>query len=141
MVRSKLLIGIFAAACLAACGGSGSGGGPTGVTPPPGGTGGNNPPPTTNQVTLGDATFTPSDIAVPVGTTVTWSWPSCDPSGGYGGYGGYGTCVTHDILFDDGTTSGTQSSGTFTRTFGTAGTFNYHCTIHGTAMAGQVKVS
>jgi plastocyanin len=138
MVRSNLFIGILAATCLAACGGSG-GGGSTGVTnPPPGPTGGGNPPASTNQVALGESSFQPANITVTKGTTVTWSWPTCDDPGGYG-YG-YGSCVTHNILFDDGTTSGSQSTGAFTRTFATAGTYNYHCTIHGPAMSGQVIV-
>ena len=44
--------------------------------------------------------------------------------------------------FDDGSniSSGSQSSGTFSRTFTAAGTYKYHCTIHGSAMSGQVVV-
>jgi len=66
---------------------------------------------------------------------VTWTWNTC-------GSDGYGiTCVMHDVLFDDGATSGAQNSGTFARTFATAGTFNYHCSIHGAAvMSGVVTV-
>ena len=40
---------------------------------------------------------------------------------------------------DDGIASGTQSSGTFQRTFSAAGAYPYHCTIHGAAMSGTVN--
>ena len=46
----------------------------------------------------------------------------------------------HSVTFDDGTTSPTQDQGTYTRTFGAAGTYNYHCSIHGAAMAGTITV-
>jgi plastocyanin len=70
---------------------------------------------------------------------VTWKWDSCsDP----GAYGGYSTCVSHNVTFDDGSnlSSGSQSSGTYSRTFPAAGTYKYHCSIHGAAMSGQVVV-
>jgi plastocyanin len=66
---------------------------------------------------------------------VTWTWNSCS-SDGYGGT----TCVAHSILFDDGTASGSQSDGSWARTFTTAGTYKYHCTIHGAAMSGTITV-
>ena len=120
---------------LAACGGGG--GGSTG--PYGGGTGGNNNNnsggSTGNQVSVTNNKFTPSATTVAVGTTVTWDWNTCtnDP------YGGGQTCVTHNVTFDDGTTSGNKNDGTYSRTFNTAGTYDYHCTIHGLAMAGSVK--
>ena len=144
MKRARLVIGIIGAAALAACGGSGGGGGYT-TQPNPGtqNPGTQNPgpnPSSTNEVTLGESAFQPANISVVKGTTVTWKWAGCssDPYG----YGGYGTCVTHSVTFDDGSNiaSPVQSEGTFTRTFATAGTFKYHCAIHGTGMAGQVTV-
>ena len=120
---------------LGACGG---GGGSYSTAP-----GGNNPGSgnnsSPNTVTLTTDSFSPSNITVPANTTVTWKWDSCsDP----GGYGGYSTCVSHNLSFDDGSniSSGSQSSGTFSRTFTVAGTYKYHCTIHGPAMSGQVVV-
>jgi plastocyanin len=118
----------------AACGGAGGGAGYGPTTPTA------NPPESanTNQITIANLTFTPTTVNVPVGTTVTWQWNDCS-SGGYGGYAG---CVSHNVSFDDGSNiaSATQSSGTFSRTFATAGTFKYHCTIHGAPMSGQVVV-
>lgn len=48
--------------------------------------------------------------------------------------------AAHTVTADDGSfNSPTLSNGgTFTRTFPSAGTFPYHCAIHGTAMAGSV---
>jgi plastocyanin len=63
---------------------------------------------------------------VTVGTTVTWTWSGANP---------------HDVLFDDGTRSAIlQRTGTYTRQFGAAGTYNYHCSIHGLGMSGRVTV-
>jgi len=122
----------------AACGGGGGGGGTTGPTNTnPGGTG--NPGGTvTNTVNLADQAFNPGTVTVPTGTTVTWQWPSTCSDG----YGGYYTCPTHSVVFDDGSNiqSPTQSAGTFTRTFSAAGTYRYHCAIHGSSMSGQVVV-
>jgi plastocyanin len=84
--------------------------------------------------------FSPASLTVPKGTTVTWTWPTCDDTGG--GYG-YSSCVTHSVTFDDGSNiaSATQSNGTFARSFAIAGTFKYHCSVHGAAvMAGQIIV-
>lgn len=124
-------------AMAAACGGGGGGGGSTGPTSSnPGGT---NPGGTvTNTVNVADQSFNPVTVTVPAGTTVTWTWPNTCSDG----YGGYYTCPTHSVVFDDGSNiqSPTQSTGTFTRTFSTAGTFKYHCAIHGSAMSGQVVV-
>jgi len=130
------------AIALAACGGSADSGGytsgpstkPTTPSPTP------NPgvPVTTNSVTVSPSSFDPADISVPVSTTVTWEWNSCSGDG----YGGYSTCVSHAITFDDGSgiVSATQSTGTFSRTFATAGTYKYHCLIHGQSMSGVVTV-
>jgi len=135
----RLLVAAIAAAALSACGGgsdSSYGNGPTNPgTTNPGGT------PTgvsTNQILIADQSFSPGVANVPVGTTVTWEWKPCTDDG----YGGYAGCVAHNVTFDDGSSiaSSTQSTGTFSRTFNTAGTFKYHCTIHGTAMSGQVTV-
>jgi plastocyanin len=132
------------AVALTACGGSADSSGgytsgpstqPNNPTPPTTPTG----PVSTNSVMLLAASFDPSSITVPVNTTVNWQWNSCSGDG----YGGYGTCVTHSIVFDDGSgiTSDTQSSGTFSRTFTKAGTYKYHCAIHGQSMSGSVTVT
>lgn len=102
---------------------------------------GTNPSTNPNTVALVDSSFNPAAITVKAGTTVTWQWSACaDTSSGYG-YGS-GACMTHQISFDDG--SGVQSpkqdQGSFNRTFASAGTFKYHCLIHGSYMSGQVTV-
>ena len=107
------------ACCLsiaASCGGSGST-----PTNPSNGTGGS----TTNSISVGDDFFNPKSTTIAIGTTVTWTWTGS---------------VSHNVTFDDGVKSGTMATGTFTRAFAAAGTFNYHCTIHGAAMSGSIIV-
>ena len=113
----------------AACGGGAS----NSVTNPTGGnTGGGNPtggsdaPVATNAVTVADNTFTPVNIVVASGSTVTWTWAD-------------GVSL-HNVTFADGTRSTDRATGTYARTFSTAGTFNYSCTLHG-GMNGSVKVN
>jgi plastocyanin len=119
---------VFAVLSAAACGG---GGGPSAPVIPPFGT--------PNSVVLTNNVFTPTSLSTTVGSSVTWTWNACSTISG--GYAGSSNCVSHSIVFDDNATgSGTQSSGIFVRKFTTAGTFPYHCAIHGTAMSGQVVV-
>ena len=81
-----------------------------------------------NTVTVGNNFFSPADLSVVAGTTVTWTWAA--------------GAVDHNVTFDDGAHSATQSSGSFPRTFSAAGTYSYHCTIHGAAaMHGTVTVT
>lgn len=114
---------------LVACGGGGdSVSTPTSPTQPTTPTQPTQPagPVLTSNVTLGNNFFNPANIQVSPGTTVTWSWPS-------------GSDI-HNVTFQDGTHSPDQGPGTtFTRTFNTAGTFNYQCTLHG-GMSGSVLV-
>ena len=118
-----------------ACGGGG-GGGP--ASPPPnGGTGGNTGGTggsTSADITVQNNQFSPSATTVAPGTNVTWTWNSCTGDG----YGGQ-LCTDHSIVFDDGVRpgSGAQSSGSFSSQFATAGTYGYHCSIHGTATSGM----
>jgi plastocyanin len=134
---------ILLIAAVAGCGGGG-GTGPTGTTTPPaggggGGGGGGTTPPATPTVTVGANTFSPDNMTVGVGQTVTWKWDTCssDPYG----YGG-STCVQHTVTFDVGNvSSGTLSEGTYARTFTAAGTYTYYCQIHGkTYMSGSIIV-
>lgn len=112
----------------AACGG---GGGET--TGPPAG----NTPPPVGGISVVNNAFSPAAKTVQAGTTVTWAWNTCT---GGDGYGGSEACVAHGVNFDDGTNSPTQDKGTYARNFATAGTYNYHCAVHGTAMSGSVTV-
>jgi plastocyanin len=112
---------------LAACGG----GGDDDPAAPPGSTGGNTGGnmggggSTSSSVNVADNSFTPAATTVARGTTVTWTWTGRNP---------------HDVTFDDGPASATQAAGSYTRNFAAAGTFRYHCTVHGTAMAGAITV-
>lgn len=134
-MRLAARITLFFIVAVAGCGGSST-------APSSGGNNnsGNNPPPnntnsTTSSITVSNNFFDPAGTTVAVGTKVTWTWDACgnDPYGGQ-------SCTTHGIVFDDGAASGTQTQGTWTRTFATAGTYKYHCPIHGTAMSGSVVV-
>lgn len=70
--------------------------------------------------------FEPAAISVPVGATVTWT---NDDN------------FTHNVAFD-GSEPLTMSPGaSTTRTFDTAGTFAYQCTLHPQDMQGTVEVA
>lgn len=121
-LHTKVLV--FGALVVAAsCGGSGYSTGPgTGA----GGGGGGTVGSTSNSITVANNSFSPSATTVAVGTTVTWTWAQGS--------------VTHNVTFSDGTASADMSSGTYSRTFNTAGTYSYTCTIHGSAMSGTITV-
>ena len=124
-LRPKHLI-VVAVLAAAACGGGGSDSPTTPGNPGnPGNPGGQTGPTATNAVTVDNNNFTPANIQVSAGTTVTWTWAQ--------------GAVTHNVTFADGTTSGDQASGTYSRTFSTAGTFSYQCTLH-PGMTGSVVV-
>lgn len=118
------------ALALPACGGGGStgptGGNNTGGT---GGTGG-----AVTRVTVGWSSFSPASVTAPVGGMVTWTWETCNDTG----YTGE-ACATHNVTFNDASVGGSssQNQGTWSRSFATAGTYGYHCTIHGTPTTGM----
>jgi plastocyanin len=112
-VRTSYLLAI--AAILAGCSGSE----PTENENPAAGGG---------TVTVSNFAFSPTPIAVALNGTVTWQWNS----------GG----EAHNVTFNDGTSSGNLTSGSFPRTFQAAGSFPYVCTLHADqGMAGVVNVS
>lgn len=115
-----IVVGGLVLAMAASCGGSSGTGntGPTGPGNPGGGS-------TSNAIGVGDNFFSPAATTVAAGSTVTWTW-----NGGN----------QHNVTFDDGAKSATQTSGTYARTFTTAGSYAYHCTVHGSAMSGTVNV-
>src|ERR1700694_4084620 len=115
----------IAIVCVSWCGGSSATPDPIAKTPPPGG-----------AVSVQNNFFSPTSKAVTAGTAVQWAWNSCTGDV----YSGQ-TCVAHNIVFDDGVTSGVQDHGSYSRMFATAGTYNYHCAIHGAAMSGSVTVN
>jgi plastocyanin len=72
-----------------------------------------------------DDVFSPMTKTIAADETVMWQWKGSN---------------SHNVTFTDpsGTSnSPTQNTGTFTRKFSNAGTFNYYCTIHGTATTGM----
>jgi plastocyanin len=81
-------------------------------------------------VQVANNTFSPSAITISQGSTVSWEWQ--------------GTTVPHNVTFA--AAAGVpanipnQTSGSFPRTFNTAGTFTYQCTNHG-GMTGSVTVN
>jgi len=120
-IRGALMLVVLAAAC------SGGGTEPAanGNTSGTGGTGGNpNDPVSTTSVTVEDNQFTPRNIIVATGSTVTWTWSASQG---------------HNVTFPSGSSSATQTSGTFSRQFPAAGTFTYQCTQH-SGMTGSVMV-
>jgi plastocyanin len=119
---------------LALIGAVACGGGGDETTGPP--TGSNNTPPPPGGISVTNNAFSPAEKTITAGTTVTWAWSTCEAGGGYDGE----TCVAHGVNFNDGTNSPTQEKGSYTRTFPTAGTFAYHCAVHGTAMSGTIIV-
>ena len=130
--RALATASLGAALGLAACGGGGGGSstGPVNNNPNP------VPPSGPSAIAVENNLFTPATLTVAPGTKVTWTWNTCSDN-----TYGMGTCVSHNIVWDaDGASSGLQSQGTYDRTFSAAGTYTYHCGVHGAAMAGTVKV-
>jgi plastocyanin len=86
-------------------------------------------PSATNAVTIDNFAFSPADITVKAGTTVTWTNKDS---------------VTHTVTENDGKTgpnSGDLASGkSYSFTYASAGTFKYHCSIHA-EMLGTVTVT
>ena len=99
---------LAALVAVAACSGDNGDGG---VGPPEG------------DVIVENNDFDPGSLTVAPGASVVWAWSS----------GG----TAHNVTFDDGEASGNRSSGTYSRTFAAAGTYPYHCTLHGTATSGM----
>jgi plastocyanin len=86
--------------------------------------------PTSAAVEVGNNFFSPDSVLIKANGQVTWTWAA--------------GAVTHNVTFTSGTNPpaniGNRSSGSGSGTFTTAGTFNYHCTIHSATMTGQVVV-
>jgi plastocyanin len=74
------------------------------------------------RVEIGNFTFTPNVLTVPVGTTVTWINRDDIPH----------TVTAKDHSF---TSSGLDTDDSFAHQFTVAGTYAYYCTIHATMTA------
>ncbi len=126
---------------LAACGGatSPSYNGGNNPPPPPGGGGGGG---TGASVTVASYAFSPSNVTIKLGATVTWT--NQDD-------------VAHTVTDDNSSPAfnaslagavpdptgygGTTGGGTFQYTFTSAGTFHYHCSNHATMAHATVTVN
>ena len=117
--RGRLLLaaGFLAGAVLAgACGG---GGAPPAVSP------GN----LSFVIRVSDNVFTPANLTVPPGTSVTWEWSGKNRHSVVGKFGSQDVhSPTH------------QGSGELSLTFHTIGAWHYQCGVHGQAMSGNVTV-
>ena len=75
--------------------------------------------------------FTPSSVTIAAGASVTWTWQAGSD--------------LHNVTFNS--VAGApahisdRNTGSESRTFSTAGSFPYHCTIHGLSMSGTVTVN
>ena len=83
--------------------------------------------PAVATVTVGDNFFNPDSVLIAVGGTVTWDW----------GAGGGTHNVTFAAVAGAPTNIANRNSGSQARTFASAGSFNYQCTIHA-GMNGKV---
>ena len=125
--------GVFVMLAVVSLCGCGGGGGGTTTAPPNNGV---NTPPPADGISVTNNMFSPGTKTVAVGASVQWAWNTCTGDA----YNGQ-TCVQHSVTFDDGSASSAlQDQGTFNRTFNTAGTFTYHCSVHGAAMTGSITV-
>ncbi|MBI5728622.1 MAG: cupredoxin family copper-binding protein [Candidatus Magasanikbacteria bacterium] len=77
----------------------------------------NAPKPQTVSIEISNFSFQPQILTVAPGTTVVWTNRDGAPH----------TATAQDRSFDSGTLN---TNGTFSRTFTTAGTFSYFCSIH-----------
>ncbi|MGQ0697430.1 MAG: cupredoxin domain-containing protein [Panacagrimonas sp.] len=117
--KSEMLAAIVLAAC--ALGPSAFAAGPASGAPTE-----TKPPSGPHEVSIGFNVFLPTTLTVPVGTTV--KWVNNDGS-------------NHNVVFADATKSGRlRHDATYTRTFTTAGTYDYQCAIHGDVMKGKIVV-
>jgi plastocyanin len=76
------------------------------------------------EVTGSSLSFSPSTITIDAGQAVCWTWNASMP---------------HNVRANDGSFGSGQPAGqgSFQRTFAEAGTYGYHCQVHGSATAGM----
>ena len=80
-------------------------------------------------IRVSDNVFTPKNLTVPPGTSVTWEWSGKNRHSVIGQFGGQDVhSPTH------------QGSGELTLTFHSIGAWHYQCGVYGQAMSGNVTV-
>ncbi|MGH7569458.1 MAG: hypothetical protein ACREL9_10925, partial [Gemmatimonadales bacterium] len=73
---------------------------------------------TATAVNVCDRFFAPASSPITAGAAVAWTWRGAEG---------------HNVTFEDGQgSSSTKTSGTHSRSFSSAGSFRYRCTIHST---------
>ena len=133
MPRVHISIGILLPALLAACGGGEADLVQPGTRPP------NSVSIVSRAETKGTAAFAPNPLTIPLNGMVHWYNDDDAAAGGqYGGSNG----TIHSLVADDlSFVSENIIPGiSFEHTFATAGTYNYHCSIHPT-MRGTITVT
>ena len=88
------------------------------------------PRPAPNTVEVLNNFFNPVSLTVPVGTTVTWDWPTLSRRHDLLPEGGGSVPYSPDIV---------DGPYIYSYTFSQAGTFDYHCLEHG-GMRGTIVV-
>ena len=87
--------------------------------------------PASADVAIADFSFTPKDVVIKTGGTVTWTW---------------GGAQRHSVTYDGGPTplpassGASQTTGTFQSTITPVGKYTYHCSVHPGQMTGTVTV-
>ena len=121
-----VILVVAALVVLAGCAGSSSTPATGGSSSAPASSGGSSAGGTAagTAVTIANFAFNPADVTVKVGQSVTWT---------------NNDTTTHTVTGADFDSGPLAPGATYSHTFATAGTFDYHCSIH-TSMTGKVTV-
>lgn len=113
---------------VAGCSGGASSTTPAASTPPASttsGSSGSAPAGAGTPVTIASFAFSPANVTIKVGGSVTWT---------------NNDSVAHTVTGADFDSGPVQPGSTFSHTFPTAGSFTYHCTIHPSMTPAKVTV-
>lgn len=116
-------------AALLSCSGS--------TEPGPNNSGGNNPPsgpPSAVSISMQDYSYSPRSVTLKAGGAVTWT------NRGNVAHTATGTAISSgQVLPPSGGSYGGTGGGTYQQSFGSAGTYQYHCANHA-QMTGTITV-
>jgi plastocyanin len=121
-----LAIAVLAAAAFAACGDDDDN---TNTAPTARPTTNSGAPAKLTAITVSDNKFSPSDLQVPVGATVTWNWTGSNFHSVVGKFEG-----------EDVNSPRLMGTGQYLFAFQKAGTFEYQCGVHGASMTGKITI-